>query len=612
MPRHTSISLALVFSLVATSVLAQQPGRVPAPIAQQASAAGGHIRGIVRDDVGSLLGGVMIVALGTTLASATTDHTGRYSLALPPGEYILRATRSGYVSTYREPIRMQTSVEIERNITLVRAGVPANTVGQSGAVQPATTNGADHSHDEAAWRLRYLPRTALRDVAPGADGVTRETGVGDVDHPGTLWLPADTTGTPSLFANAGLRGQVNYLTTSVLPATATSAGAEWTRSVAAASLGAPVGSVGDWFVRGAFNGGGVTSWVLHGEYQSRDSQPHVLTLGLSHSAEVFMDRGATLATAEQSRSVGDIYGYDHWRATRWLELDYGLRVDRYDYLTTTGTLVSPKAGVRLEMTPGTFAVASASLDRVAPGADEFLPPAVTGPWLPPQHTFSSLGDAPLGAESVRTFEVGLDQGFGSGDHTRTFSVRRFRQSTENQFATLFGVDIQGDSSHYYVATPGDVRVDGWSFGVAGDLSPYLHGRVNYSLGQAAWAPEAGALALARVAPSAVRDGREAVHDLTTSLATRLPSTSTEVSFVYRMSSAFTQADSLTRTPQVDGRFDLEVHQPLPYQPMHGGRLEVLFALRNLFYDAHDTRSIYDELLTVKPPLRLVGGIQVRF
>src|SRR5262245_56122401 len=124
MPRHVPVSIALLSSLLVTSsAFAQQRGGTLTPISQQASAAGGHIRGIVRDDVGSTIGGVMVVAMGTTLASARSDSTGRYTLALPPGEYILRAARDGYVSTFREPVRMQTSVDLERNITLIRQGV---------------------------------------------------------------------------------------------------------------------------------------------------------------------------------------------------------------------------------------------------------------------------------------------------------------------------------------------------------------------------------------------------------------------------------------------------------------------------------------------------------
>jgi hypothetical protein len=140
----------------------------------------------------------------------------------------------------------------------------------------------------------------------------------------------------------------------------------------------------------------------------------------------------------------------------------------------------------------------------------------------------------------------------------------------------------------------------------------VRGQVNYSLGQAAWTHEPASAALGRAAGSTMRDNRESIHDLTTSITGLFPSTATAVSFVYRMSSAFSQTGAVSRLPGFDGRFDVEVHQALPYQPIRGGKLEVLFAVRNLFYDAHDTRSLYDELLTVKPPMRLVGGIQIRF
>ena len=625
MPRHVPVSIALLSSLlVTTSVFAQQRGRTPAPVSQQVSAAAGHIRGMVRDDIGSAVGGVMVVAMGTTLASVKSDSTGRYALELPPGEYILRAARDGYVSTFHEPVRMQTSVELERNITLVRQGATTRPVMLAGVgdltslIQfPASTStaaagkDADHAHDEAAWRLRYLPRTALRDVAPGADVVTGDTAIDPREHPGYSYAAPGGSNASSLFASAGLQGQVNYLTTNLLPGSSFNTGTDLARGVASASVGAPVSNVGDWIVKGAFNAGGLTSWALHGEYRSRENQTHVLTLGMSHSAQVVTDRSGTLTGPVQSRSVGGIYGYDRWHASRLLELNYGLRFDRYDYLTT-GPLLSPRAGLRLQVAPGTYAVVSGSYDRVAPGAGEFLPPAATGPWLPPQRTFSSLGGAPLSAESIETYQVGLDQQFGSADHQRTVSVRRFRQSIDDQVATLFGVEVEGDVDHYLVATAGDVQIDGWSVGIGGALSPYVRGQVNYSLGQAAWTHEPASAALGRAAGSTMRDNRESIHDLTTAITGSFPSTATAVSFVYRMSSAFSQTGAVSRLPGFDGRFDVEVHQALPYQPIRGGKLEVLFAVRNLFYDAHDTRSLYDELLTVKPPMRLVGGIQIRF
>jgi len=616
---------------MATSAAAQSSAPASTSVHLQASAAGGLIRGVVRDDVGAYLRDVAVIAMGTTLASARSDAAGRYQLSLPPGEYILRATRDGYVSTFREPIRMQTSVEIERNITLIRQGATGRQVLAAGTGltdltswfqmpdRPSDSKDADHSHDEAAWRLRYLPRTALREVAPGADAATDGSSSDAVGHEAMasgVLADAATGGLPSFFGS-DLTGQVNYLTTSsVVPASSRSLANEWSRGVASASVGAHVGSVGDWIVRGAFDAGDLSSWVVHGEYRSRDDQPHRLALGVSHSAQMFLDRSPDLpvslqTTTGQSRSVGEVYGFDRWRARSWLDLAYGVRVDRYDYLTTPA-LVSPEAGARVEVVPQTFAVVSISRRSLAPGADEFLPPSATGPWLPPQRTFSSLGGAPLAPEAVQTYQVGVDQQIGPSDRLLAVSVRRFRQSTADQVATLFGVDVAGDSAHYYVASPGNVQVDGWSLGIGGQLMHNTRGRVDYSLGQTAWMPEAGAAALARVAPSTVRDGRESLHDLTTTLATTFPSTSTEVSMVYRVNPAFSQPGTDNRSPLFNGRFNLEVHQTLPYQPVRGGRLEVLFAVRNLFYDVHDGGSLYDELLTVKPPLRLVGGIQIRF
>jgi hypothetical protein len=39
---------------------------------------------------------------------------------------------------------------------------------------------------------------------------------------------------------------------------------------------------------------------------------------------------------------------------------------------------------------------------------------------------------------------------------------------------------------------------------------------------------------------------------------------------------------------------------------------VLVGVRNFFRDPTDPASVYDELLVVRPPKRLVGGVLVRF
>jgi hypothetical protein len=54
-----------------------------------------------------------------------------------------------------------------------------------------------------------------------------------------------------------------------------------------------------------------------------------------------------------------------------------------------------------------------------------------------------------------------------------------------------------------------------------------------------------------------------------------------------------------------------VNQALPFLPF-GSQWEVLVGVRNLFREPVDAASIYDELLVVRPPKRLVGGVQVKF
>ena len=144
--------------LVAVSASAQGKNG-PTLVTRQASAASGAIAGSVRDADGSAVPGASILALGTALlpAMARTDSTGRFALTLPAGEYILRATREGYVSTYREPVRVQSSTTLQRNITLVRQGAAPSPV----VILASATTGP------APSGARKSPPTAIDDPLAG-------------------------------------------------------------------------------------------------------------------------------------------------------------------------------------------------------------------------------------------------------------------------------------------------------------------------------------------------------------------------------------------------------------------------------------------------------------
>jgi len=111
---------------------------------------------------------------------------------------------------------------------------------------------------------------------------------------------------------------------------------------------------------------------------------------------------------------------------------------------------------------------------------------------------------------------------------------------------------------------------------------------------------------------AIRPQREDIHDLTTSFETELPQTSTRVFMLYKLNSAFARGDDPTR-PSADYRFDVQVNQALPFMPFSGtARWEVLVGVRNIFRDPSEMGSIYDELLVVSPPKRLIGGVLIKF
>jgi outer membrane receptor protein involved in Fe transport len=407
---------------------------------------------------------------------------------------------------------------------------------------------------------------------------------------------------------------VNYVTLSSL-----SAGAGWWQMptlwsgrIATVALGAPIGSYGDWQIRGAMSSGDVPSWTFAGEYRARDTRDHAFTAGLSFSAQALAAAPATPAIAPgDGRRVGSAYGSDRWRIVPRVDLEYGLRFDRYDYVSEP-ELLSPRVAARVNPGGRTFLRVSAGRRTIAPGADEFLPPPDSTMWLPPQRTFSPLVGFDLHAERVDSYAFAVEQEFGDANRMSTISVRRFRQQSADQMATLFGLDRKSDGAHYYVSTVGDVDLDGWGVAITGRLAPHVRGTVDYSISDARWDRGVDRAFLASLAPSLTRSPIERIHDLCATLETNLAPTSTGIVFSVRLNSAFSRVETVHARPIADGRFDLSVHQPLPYQPFRGGRLEMVFGLRTLSRDLAEVGSVYDELLTTAPPMRVTGGVRVRF
>jgi outer membrane receptor protein involved in Fe transport len=497
------------------------------------------------------------------------------------------------------------------------AAVPAGAARQAGdPMIIASGRVGPHGHGELAWRLRHLRRTILRDASPASSGVEADRQADSFETPGSFLdraLLGSARAAGAFFADTDFTGQLNFLTSSSLAGSGGQAPEGWSPGIALVSVGAPVGMYGDWSVRGAVRAGDLSSWVLLGEYRGRDDMAHEPHFGMSYSVQGDASTGfRRRLTGPDERRVGAVFGYDRWQVTHGVEVEYGLRLDRYDYVLLPD-LVSPRLAASIDVLPDTRVTASAARHVVAPGASEFLPPSSSGLWIPPERTFSTLrrGDD-FRAERVRHVDVGIERDFVVRDRPATVAVRRFHQAATDQVATLFGASRWRPAGHYRVATAGDVDIRGWSVRVAGELRPYVDVALDYAVGSSEWRRSPGASLLERAAPSAARTGRERFHDMTMRVNADIPESDTRVSFAYRASSMFAREASAGTDPAAGGRFDVEIHQGLPYRPVRGSQLEALLAIRNLFRDARAEGSLYDELLTIAPPLRVMGGVRIRF
>jgi hypothetical protein len=244
---------------------------------------------------------------------------------------------------------------------------------------------------------------------------------------------------------------------------------------------------------------------------------------------------------------------------------------------------------------------------VAPGAEEFIPPAA-GLWLPPERTFSAVGRTGFLPERLDHFEVGAEREWTG--HI-ILGMRAFRQSIEDQIVTLFGAatGIDATLGHYVVGSAGDVEAYGWGASISRDLGDRLRTAVDYTQTNAHRSElSPSEHRLTRVAPAVLRDS-ETIRMVTASAQGIVPVTLTRVLIMYRVSDAF--ADTVTK-PSPGVRFDLQVNQALPFLNFASAQWEMLVAVRNMFREDLFDGSIYDELLVVRPPKRVLGGVTVRF
>jgi outer membrane receptor protein involved in Fe transport len=417
--------------------------------------------------------------------------------------------------------------------------------------------------------------------------------------------------TTALFSDLSLGGQVNLLTTGAFDNPLQLLQLDRTSSVAFFALGAPVGSHGDWTVRAAMNQSDLSSWMLAGSYVVKAPVAHRYQVGMSYSLQRYEggNTAALMALSDTARNVGSLFAFDEWHVSRYVSVGYGASYAHYDYLQGP-SLFSPRLSVTLSPSPSWRVRAAVAREVSAPGAEEFIPPS-SAEYLPPQRTFSSLSSAGIRTQSLQNYQLGLERVLNGA----AIGVRFFEQHIDDQTVTVFGLrrDTASSLGHYYVGAAGDATVRGVGMTFTHALASNIRGSVDYSLARADWTAVPSPVefaTLGRWVPSAVRS-QELIHDVTTSLETEIPYSATRVMVLYKLNDAFAAAERVD-PPGFGARFDVRVTQALPFMNVGTSQWEMLVGVRNVFHDSLDNASIYDELLVVRPPKRLVGGLTVKF
>jgi hypothetical protein len=631
------------------SAAAPQRTPGPAPVMITASLQSGWIEGIVTDDRNQPIAGAAVTAQGRDLLIIETDRGGHFELrGIPAGTYLLRVQGRGFAASRREFVQVVPSRGTHFDVQLRRAAAPvmapgvpavmaagiglATTTAEAvdGMLPAASAPGEDpdavdavpHDHSSAAWRLRHAKRSVLRETTSRIDDVSA---LDDEDWWRSLprfgefagWTLGAGRSAASAILNGPLSGRVQLLTAGAIDQPFEGFTTDdMPAGIAFVHLAGPLSTRTTWSVEAATARGGVNSWFVGGTYATVVADSHGVEVHSSYSRQrsAAVSGVGVFGLEDDARSAGGVRVVDHWTIGPRAMLDVGGRYERYDYLRDPG-LFSPAVTASLSPAERTWIRVTATREMSAPGAEEFVPQAYGSLSLPPQRTFSALvSGSPLDAQETRHLGIALEQDIAAF----RVALTHFRQAVDGQLATVFDPKLakgrrRADLSHYAVASVGDLAAAGWGVGVSRPVGTHLRGGVEYRTADVAWAIGDAVAAVGLVAPSAVRGARERMHDVTLRVDAAAPRTGTRFSTACRYNSRFTRGTVDEDTPAGAVRYDVQVYQGVPYLRGEAAQVELVFGVGNLIRSGLDSvASLYDEVLVVRPPTRVVGGFTVQF
>jgi hypothetical protein len=486
---------------------------------------------------------------------------------------------------------------------------------------PSTSADTVQEDDRAAefeWVIRHTKRNILHEQAASLPAPPEESGKSDDELPmaeqAVVFQP---TGELGLF---GFERGLHDIPTSP---------GEIDAQLAYARLNIPTSESSAWIVSAQLLESALSSWAARGEFVSERSPGRQISAGFSYGNYVYGEvnestppLGASSDSAPDRRTnewFGTAFGGQNFQIG-FANLGAGLTYHHYSYLDQKD-YAAPRVDVAVVLDDATDTVLRGLFDYrvLAPGGEDLglLARMVSADFM----GSADLGPRDLTAETTVRYQMSVERALGGRG---AVEFRVFQEDVGDPLlkAYLEGpTGVVGDDAvpgHYLVTNEGDLRARGVGMVVNQDFGG-VSGSVGYRFGMArALAEDVGAFESGHYA---------SIHDLTTSVRTEIDPTRTRVLAVCRLSVHPSLAAGLVGVPgvpelataavdpngkDVDARFNVQVHQLLPFIGWNGTEWEFVFAVRNLFYEDWEAVSLIDEMSVVDSPARVMGGVKVQF
>ena len=366
------------------------------------------------------------------------------------------------------------------------------------------------------------------------------------------------------------------------------------------------GGHGDWAVKAALNQGDLSSWILAGNYVTREPGAHRYQFGMSYGAHRYEGGNAAALAAMPERSAKRRRRLRLRRveSSERLTIGYGANYAHYDYLAEPRTSARASASTYQHPRIGRAFVRSRRGTLPLPGPRNSCRRRARRPAAAADLCAADARRLSCPRTCVTTRWPSSSCSIGA-----TLGVRAFYQAIDEQLVTVFGLrrphsrQCRSRSLLSWQRRRCGRRRRGDHLHPCA-LRPTCAARSITRLAAADWAndPSRDRIRLARNVPGALRDDGEQIHDVTTTLETEFPESATRVFLLYKINQRLLRETDLER-PGLDARWDVQVSQGLPFMRFTNAEWEMLVGVRNLFREAFTETSVYDELLVSRPPKR---------